>query len=219
MADIDPARERKRLEGVYSAMTDEELQAMAEDGASLTSQAVQVLSAEIARRKLVIAVSTSQPGDADRSADTGSGEDEARSRDLVTIRTFQNPSEAEVAKGMFESAGIECFLMDDIMARIYVPLAVGGVRMQVNRADAEAATELLKQPLPESLDVEGVGSYKQPRCPECHSADTTFQRLYTPVIRTYAWADEPVPEKSWIWKCKSCGHEWEDDGNGSGKAE
>jgi Putative prokaryotic signal transducing protein len=219
MADIDPGRERKRLEGVYSGMTDEELQAMAEDGASLTSQALQVLSAEITRRKLDIAISTSRPGGASGSPAARSSEKEAEPEDLVTIRRFQNLSEADLARGLLESAGIESFLLDDNTARMYVSTVVGGVSLQVNRADAEAASELLAQPIPESFDVEGVGSYQQPRCPECHSADTTFQRLYTPVIRTYAWADDPVPEKSWIWKCKSCGYEWEDDGNGSDKAE
>jgi Putative prokaryotic signal transducing protein len=213
MADL--AAEQRRLERVYSEMADGELQALAEDGASLTPVAVQVLTAEMSRRGLDIPVDTSRTESPDGSTPR---EEQVQPRDLVTIRTFQDFAEAMIAKGVLESAGIECFTMDENTAHNYFANTVGGIRMQVNRPDAEAATELLKQPIPESFEVEGVGSYQQPRCPQCHSADTTFQRLYNPVIRTYAWADDPVPEKKWTRKCKSCGYQWEDDRNGSNKS-
>ena len=49
---IDPVQERQRLIDVYSHMTDGELQELAEDTASLTGLASQVLNDEIARREL-----------------------------------------------------------------------------------------------------------------------------------------------------------------------
>ena len=116
-----PDTERERLERVYSGMTEGELRALAEDAVSLTSEAVQALSAEIARRRLDIAVSTS----ADESG--------ARTEELVTIRSFQELPEAMLAKGILDSAGIQCLVVDDNMGRMLGSNAVGGFRMQVNR--------------------------------------------------------------------------------------
>jgi hypothetical protein len=144
MADVNPEQERTRLRRVYSGMSEEELREIAEDGASLTPEAVQALTAEIARRGLDVFVSTSSPG-----------EDTLQQRDLVTIRRFQTLSEAMVAKSVLDGAGIESFLFDDNTARMYVSIAVGGIRMQVNRDDAEQALELLQQPTPDGSDVEG----------------------------------------------------------------
>src|SRR2546422_11131032 len=96
MADKDTEQERKRLQRVYSGMTEGELGALAEDAVSLTSEAVQALSAEIVLRKLDIAVS--------KSGDEGG----VRSEELVTIRTFGELHEAMLAKGRLDSAGIRC---------------------------------------------------------------------------------------------------------------
>ena len=63
--------------------------------------------------------------------------------ELVTIRHFGNLSEALMAKGCLDSAGIECFLADSNMAWMDSPL-VRGMRLQVSRDDAETAIELLE---------------------------------------------------------------------------
>lgn len=140
----NPRDEKQRLEGVYSAMNDGELQSLAEDAASLTPEAVNALRAELSRRKLNVPVDDANPG-----------WDEIQPRDLVTIRKFLAAPEAMIAKGLLESAGIECFVMDDNTARMYVSNAVGGgVRLQVNRTDAKMALEILEQPTPESAGYE-----------------------------------------------------------------
>ena len=71
--------------------------------------------------------------------------DAAEHTDLVTIRQFGSQSEALLAKGYLESAGIECFLADANIARLEFPLLIGGMRLQVSPTDAEAARELLNQ--------------------------------------------------------------------------
>jgi hypothetical protein len=68
---------------------------------------------------------------------------------LVTIRQFGDMTEALLAEGCLESAGIECFLADANIARMDWPLS-RGVRLQVNTDDAEAATALLEQLAPEA---------------------------------------------------------------------
>jgi hypothetical protein len=62
----------------------------------------------------------------------------------VTIRQFGDMTEALLAKGCLESAGIECFLTDLNVTRLEWPLS-RGMRLQVNVNDAEAAAALLDQ--------------------------------------------------------------------------
>jgi len=75
-------------------------------------------------------------------------------RDLVTIQSFRELPEAMLAKGMLNSAGIECFLVDDNTGHMlgFISNVIGGMRMQVNRVDAEAAMALLERPIQEGVD-------------------------------------------------------------------
>jgi hypothetical protein len=65
--------------------------------------------------------------------------------ELVTIRRFGDMSEALLAKGCLDSAGIECFLADTNIARLEWPLT-RGMRLQVTADDAETAMAILEQP-------------------------------------------------------------------------
>src|SRR2546425_2892123 len=162
----DP-QERARLAQLYAGMTPEELQKIADDAGSLTNMARQALVEEIDRRGLGIPLTEA------------SGEHVIEKRNLVPIRHFRDLPEALLAKGSLESAGIECFLTDDNMVRMdwFISNLLGGIKLAVNQEDAEAATAFLDEPMPETLDVEGVGEYEQPRCPECHSLDVNFEQL------------------------------------------
>jgi hypothetical protein len=64
--------------------------------------------------------------------------------DLVTIRQFGNMSEALLAQGCLQSAGIESFLADANIARVEWPLT-RGMRLQVDAEDAKTALALLGQ--------------------------------------------------------------------------
>lgn len=142
---IDPGKERRRLMDVYSHMTDGELQKLAEDTASLTVLASQVLNDEMARREL----SPLQPDPSDPSGLP----DEAALRTMVTIRSFPDVMQAWLAKSGLESAGIECSLADDNMVRLDwgISIVLGGVKLRVKPEDAEAALEFLDQPVPEEV--------------------------------------------------------------------
>jgi hypothetical protein len=63
--------------------------------------------------------------------------------ELVTIRHFGNMSEALMAKGCLESAGIECFLADANITRLEWPLS-RGMRLQVSPQEAESAIDVLQ---------------------------------------------------------------------------
>ena len=64
--------------------------------------------------------------------------------DLVTLRTYRNPVDAEVAKTKLESAGIPAHLIDENLAAIYSGV-VGGVRVQVAQSDLELARQVLRE--------------------------------------------------------------------------
>lgn len=140
----DPERERHRLMDVYSRMADGEIEEIAEDAASLTDVARQVLHDEITRRGLDHLLS-----DWDKPQDEA-----AEPEPMVTIRSFGDVMQAWLAKSNLESSAIECRLVDDEMVRLHwgIVNVLGGVKLQVKPEDAEVALELLEQPVLDQPD-------------------------------------------------------------------
>jgi hypothetical protein len=62
--------------------------------------------------------------------------------------------QAWLAKSSLESAGVECYLVDDNMVRLDwgMSIVLGGVKLRVKPEDAEDALVFLDQPVPEDLD-------------------------------------------------------------------
>ena len=141
-----PEQERARIVGVYSAMSDEELGQLAETAFDLSDEAHQALEAEIRRRGLAFTLAPD------------SGIDVYEKNDLVTVRQFLGLPEALLAKASLESAGIESQLFDENIVRLYLPNAVGGIRLKVHAADLEAANEVLDQPITETFEGDGGDS-------------------------------------------------------------
>ncbi len=138
MERIDPEQERQRLASSYSNMTNEQLEGLAADPAALTEPAYRALKDEIERRGLGIDLEDSLPA-----------ENRSETRELVTIRRFRDLPEALIARGLLESADIECFLTDDNMVRLdwFISNAIGNMKLRVNKDDAETALEILNQPV------------------------------------------------------------------------
>lgn len=138
--------ERRRLTELYAGKTDEELGVLAGDLATLSDEARLALSDEIARRGLSFISEDALPAEQVIDLD-----------ELVTIRRFRDLMEAIMAKGLLESAGIECFVIDENIVRIdwLISNTIGGIKLQVDRAQAEAAISVLDQPTPGISEVEG----------------------------------------------------------------
>ena len=73
------------------------------------------------------------------------GEEQRTQEDerLVEVGRFRDPVEAQMAKGMLESVGIECFLQGANANALY-PLALR-VRLQVRGSDESEAVQLLME--------------------------------------------------------------------------
>lgn len=66
--------------------------------------------------------------------------------ELVCVAEFNNPVEANIAKGMLENHDIQSVLDNEtIVSVLPMPSAIGGVRLMVRQQDYEAALKLLEQ--------------------------------------------------------------------------
>jgi hypothetical protein len=206
MAQMDPEQERQRLAATYARFTDGELQRTAMQGADLTELAQQILQVEIDRRGLNLEEDFEPLPENPAPIHTDQ-------ENLVTIRRFRDLPEALLAKGSLESAGIECSLLDDNMVRLdwFWSNLLGGMRLQVSPEDADSAFAILEQPIPEDLEVPGVGDYHQPHCPKCQSLDIGYKELNKPVAYISAYLSLPIPLERRAWRCHSCHAEWEQD--------
>ena len=104
----------------------------------MTDVALQSLQAELSRRGL-----TNDPPDEFADANPA----ELAFRNLITIRSYWNLLEAELAKGALEAAGIECFLFDDNMVRMdwFNANAIGGVKLRVDLGNVDDANRILDE--------------------------------------------------------------------------
>jgi len=194
-----PTPEQERIAGVYSGMSNTELERVAAAGYELSDTARQTLEAEIFRRGLSMAIAASP------------GVDVYELNETVTLRKFRDLPEALLAKGGLESAGIEAYLVDDNMVRMdwWYSNLIGGIKLKVRPDDVEAANEILSQPIPEAIEVEGVGSYEQPKCPQCQSLDVSYQQLNKLVSYGSLYFGFPIPLETKAWTCQACHHTWE----------
>ncbi len=192
-------QERERLAELYAAKADVELENLAAAGSSLTDLARDVLRAEILRRGLAIIVAeTPQPLPPPPR--------------LPIIRVYRDLPDALIAQSVLDSAGIDCFLFDENIIRLnwFRSYVVRGVKLRVGDQDAADAAQLLDQPRLEKFDVEGIGQYIEPCCPNCQSADVSFRPLVKRVAYGLLFLDPTVtiPLKYSAWRCHSCRHEW-----------
>jgi hypothetical protein len=86
------------------------------------------------------------------------------SEKLITIATFGNAVEANLARNRLETAGIRAFLADADTVDMAWQLtgAVGGIKLQIPEGDEEVALSLLGQPL-EAVSRRASGSPSRKR--------------------------------------------------------
>ena len=202
MSKIDPERETQRLAELYGAMEDGELEDIAAHSASLSEFAYKALNAERSRRGM-----TPLPPIEESRTET---ENEAWKP--VMIRRYRDLPEATLAKSVLDSAAIESFLVDDNMVRLdwFYSNLVGGIKLFVRAEDAEPATKLLDQAIPEKFEVENQEEFEQPRCPKCQSFEVSLDGIDKGASYATLAFGVPILIKRKGWNCRSCGHSWQE---------
>ena len=190
----------------YRSQSESELLKIAEDWSSLTDEAKLALQAELTERKIEFP----------EPLLSENGDPSDLYRDLITIRRYRDLSEAIVARGVIESAGIFCFLKDENFVRLDWQMSnlIGGISLQVSKEDVEAAEAILQQPAPEEIPLPDQPSFEQPHCPRCDSIDIAWERRgrKAALISLYLFS-LPAPRGSESWHCNQCGLRWiEEDG-------
>jgi hypothetical protein len=188
---------------LYRPMSELELQDLLADWHSLIPEARSALVAEFATRGLEF-IEPQPQGD----------ETQPEFRNLVTIRRYRDLSEALVARAVVESSGIFCFLKDENLVRLdwQVSNFIGGIRLQVDVQDVEAAEAILSQPIPNEISIPDQPGFIQPRCPRCTSADITWERQgRKAALASLYLFSLPLPRGSESWHCDSCDLRWVED--------
>lgn len=137
-----------------------------------------------------------------------------KNTDFVMLRRYRDLPEAVIAKSILDAEGIDSVLGDENLVRMdwFWFNLLGGVKLWVRLQDLENAQELIDQRSLENFDVEGVGAFSQPHCPQCQSIDISFRALNKRVAFVSAYFGLPIPLKRRGWKCHTCGHSWQDPG-------
>lgn len=136
---------------------------------------------------------------------------ELETQPFVLLRRYLFLSDALLSKAVLDSAGIECLLSDANTIRVdwFWSNLLGGVKLWTRQPDADDGFDLLDQEIPEKFEIEGLGEYTQPRCPQCLSFEVSYQELVK--VATYLATfilGLPIHITRRAWKCRACGHSW-----------
>ena len=141
---------------------------------------------------------------------------------LVVVATFQEPTQAHVARSLLESAGIRAALDGEyhIAMDWFVSNAMGGVKLIVHERDFETATWLLHEvrldkSAPEITD-ETDDDASLEKCPFCGSIEIYPERLHRKLVfLSLMVLGIPLPFLSGKTVCETCGNRW--DSSNAGK--
>ena len=133
---------------------------------------------------------------------------------IVTFRTFDNPTLAHVIKGRLEANDIPCFLADEHtvgMNPLY-NVALGGVKLKIFERDYQKCVALLEED--ESLASEITLSDDETQgCPKCKSVDVgyglaTKKRFgIIAIVIAFILCVYPFQSRK-AWHCYNCGEEF-----------
>jgi hypothetical protein len=194
MEHIDQGEESRRLQEFYARMSESELRAVADEGYDLAELARYALQGEISRRGLSIELRNAPVDDFDPTG-----------LDLCKILGVTSSSEASLAVGLLNSAGIPAYLGPDHIESVgaFKGEFEDGVEIHVRKEDLMRAHEVIDPYFP----VRPEDRYEHICvCPKCHAPDITFQNLDA------AWVDGLRADSKFNWTCDACGHHWKDDG-------
>ena len=125
--------------------------------------------------------------------------------ELVTVRTFTNYFSANILLSKLRDGGIQCFLKDEYTVTMDPLLmnAVGGIKLVVNKDDAEEVLQLLQH-----FDEDYRRGAVCPRCGS-HNIELVPKRnaanMITAIL-SWLFSNYAVSAEN-VYQCSSCGYE------------
>ncbi len=204
MDDLDPIEESRRLQERYARLSDDELEAVADEGYDLADLARQALQAEIRARGLHIQLRSAP---APSESDPVTNDFDPSDLDLVVVNRVWDLAEARQIKGILDDAGIPSYLGPDNVDNLdmFKGKFDGGVDVKARYVDNQRALQAISRSSPPDSNVQ---TDYVPRCPKCHSPEIVFQSLDSGSATT----SNSAFDSSFNWSCDACGQRWKDDG-------
>jgi hypothetical protein len=133
--------------------------------------------------------------------------------DLITVATFWDVFDADFTKMMLDLEGIPSMLDNRhvVVLRWDYANAIGGIRLRVRKADAERATQLLRdKPIrPDSTKHAISDAEYELACPCCGSLDVRYEKFSRCVFfLTWLILGFPIIIPRKRFKCRNCRHRW-----------
>jgi len=126
---------------------------------------------------------------------------------LTEIATFSTAVDAHLCRMALEEAEIPCWVFNDNLAGVHVPLGMAiGVSVRVRPEDEAAAREIL-----EAVRAGAVAAPDETApCPRCGTETVrkgTVDRIAT--LATALTTGPPLAQSKWEYRCPACGHTWD----------
>jgi len=200
---IDRAEEWRRLKETYLQMSDEELEAVAEDGYELTDVAQQALTGEIARRGLKLELKKAPEPQPEPTGNSAPDPDEL---ELTPVYTAWDRAEAIKVMTALNDSGIPAFLGPDNVESSdeFNGNFDRGIKIKTRYIDSQRAFGVIAHTLPPEESTQEEEPVHYARCPKCHSDEIVLIGLEE--------NGPDDPDARFNWSCDACGHQWKDDG-------
>jgi len=128
---------------------------------------------------------------------------------LITIDTCYDLTEADLLESRLEAEGISVFLLGKYHINLYwlISRAIGGIKVQVKKSDAEKAREIVSLLRESQLEIKTEKATFH--CPKCGSSDIRLKRKAWKIafLSLFLFAI-PLPFRKNIAICNSCGYKW-----------
>jgi len=116
---------------------------------------------------------------------------QANVKNLVTLTTYGNAPEAELAKAALEERGVSAHLLGADMATTlwHLGAAMDGIHLQVEQAEVDSANDILQSVLKQSKDSQTGGTWK---CSACDAVVDAGNEVCWSCGATAEEASEPI---------------------------
>jgi transposase-like protein len=132
---------------------------------------------------------------------------------LVTVCTYRDPIDAEIAKTRLEHADIPAVILDQYLPSIQwlYSFAIGGVKLKVDESDLEDAVAALTED--QSAELSQIPESQMPlsdgdACPACGSFDVRYSKVRRNAAAFSLATGVPLIAWRRRWTCTACNHSW-----------